>query len=116
MSDRLISWAANITTVILAFLGILLIIAIIVLLCLGFVGGILWIDNHTSFPAQSAEIEQLRSDVSKVAASDSEDVVGQVTEWNQYIKSKQTLNNIWYAGWTIPDEWENIQLIPIPER
>lgn len=67
-------------------------------------------------PGEVAQIEQLKKDSAQVSVQESEDVVGQITQWNQLIIRNQTYNKIWWADWYIPDEWENVELIKIPSR
>lgn len=67
-----------------------------------------------TFPGDLAQIEQLRRDVQRVNVAQSEDVIGQVTKWNQVIMSNKQYNKIWWADLTIPDEWDNVELIEIP--
>jgi hypothetical protein len=90
-------------------------IAMFVLAMVVLFGGLSWLINQTSFPSQVAEIEQLRLDSANVDPAQAEDVIGQVTSWNQYIRSMQINNTLWWAGWTIPDEWNNIELIEVPQ-
>jgi hypothetical protein len=92
----------------IAFLGsVLLFVALLV-------GGIVWTVNSLSLPASLAKIEQLRSDAAATDPIRAEDVIGQVTQWNQTIVSNQTFNHTWYFGWAIPDEWDRVQLIAVP--
>ena len=72
--------------------------------------------NKISFPGKVAQIEQLRTDSSDVSVEESEDVIGQVTQWNQTIASYQTYIKIWWADFLIHDGWEEIDLIKIPSR
>jgi len=69
--------------------------------------------GYMELPGAVAKIEQLRADVWAVDLLASEDVLGQVTEWNQTILSNQRYNRIWWAGWMIPDEWEAVQPISV---
>jgi len=70
--------------------------------------------NHSSLPGAVAEIEQLRHDAANVSPATAEDVIGQVTAWNQKIVSYQRYNQIWWSGWAIPDGWDDIKTIPVP--
>jgi PhoPQ-activated pathogenicity-related protein len=72
--------------------------------------------ERLSFPGKVAEIEQLRADVQRVTAAESEDVIGQVTQWNQEIASYQRYNRTWYADLLTPDGWDSVAMIVIPER
>jgi len=62
------------------------------------------------------KIEQLREDVKKVNPAEAEDVIGQITEWNQKIKSTKYYNSIPIIELYIPDYWEDVKLIEIPKR
>lgn len=77
-------------------------------------GGTLFVMNNLGLQGDLAKIEQLRVDSAHVDPAQAEDVIGQVVEWNLKITTAQTYNHIWWAGWTIPDEWDNVQLIPVP--
>jgi hypothetical protein len=95
---------AFIIAVIAIVFGIALFIALIVMAV-----------NYTSMPGYMAEIEQLRADAAVVDPQQAEDVIGQVTQWNQTIESSKTYNAQWWSGWTLPDEWDSIELIPVPQ-
>ena len=71
--------------------------------------------NHCSTPGYIAAIEQLRIDAGKVDVRSNEDVLGQVTDWNQQIVSWQRYNKLWWAAWAVPDAWDDVELIEIPE-
>jgi hypothetical protein len=72
--------------------------------------------NYIEGLSSIAKIEQLKEDLQNVNAIESEDVIGQVTEWNQEIRSNQRYNQIPIAGLYIPDYWDDVELIPLPER
>lgn len=74
------------------------------------IGGV----ERLQMPGSLARIEQLRQDVRKTSMGNSEDVVGQVTQWNQRIRSMQAYNGTWYAGPVIPDAWDSVKTIPLP--
>jgi len=61
----------------------------------------------------AAAIEQLRVDVQRVTGTASEDVIGQVTEWNQAIKSYQRYRTIWWGRLFVPKAWETVRIIVI---
>lgn len=71
------------------------------------------IDKRVSFPAQEAKIEQLRVDAANIDQN-SEDVVGQITQTNQNIRSMQAWNSVPVIGWVYPDAWDEIELIELP--
>ena len=70
--------------------------------------------NRLTFPGELSEIEQLRKDAGKVSAASSEDVVGQVTAWNQKIASYQAYNRMWWSDVIIPDGWDQVRPIEVP--
>ena len=72
------------------------------------------ITNHIEFAEASAEIAQLREDSSDIA-SNSEDVVGQITQYNQEIKRMQARNDIPIIGLVIPNGWDDVELIKLPD-
>lgn len=84
-------------------LGILLLIAVLVAVV-----------NRAKVPGELAQIEQLRQDVQRVDANKAEDVVGQVTQWNQRIASSKAYNQLWYSSWAVPDAWDTVEPIEIP--
>jgi hypothetical protein len=91
----------------------MLILVGIVLLVLYILFGVVL---HIKAPGEIARIEQLRRDVQKVSAAESEDVIGQVTQWNQNIVQYQVYNRVWVISWLVPDQWDAVALIEIPER
>jgi hypothetical protein len=70
--------------------------------------------KELSVPGQLAKIEQLREDVTRVASGANEDVIGQVTQWNQEIKSAQRYRMVWWGRLCTPEEWESVNVIEIP--
>lgn len=110
MTDRIVNWLswAAVGAMLLTF-GLAILLA-----CLLGIGAIAWIGNHVALPGQLAEIEQLRADSAVVDLAQAEDVIGQVTQWNQDIATKRAWNDIWWAGWMIPDEWSSVELIEVP--
>jgi len=91
-------------------------IGILVLVSLAFIYVFCAIGAQMTFPGESAKIEQLRKDASTVSASQSEDVVGQVVEINKKIVEYQRYNDIWWARLLIPNGWDDIRPIPVPEK
>lgn len=77
-------------------------------------GGILFLDNHASLPGHLADIEQLRQDAAGVDPQQAEDVIGQVAERNRWLAQTQALNDTWWFGWTIPDEYDTVPFIEVP--
>lgn len=92
------------------FKGLIIFVVGIVLL----IAGLVVVAQHVSLPGSRAEIEQLRSDAANVSPATAEDVIGQVTAWNQTIVSYQRYNQIWWSSWAIPDGWDDIKVISVP--
>lgn len=86
-----------------------IVVGVVVLFC-----GIFFVTNRLTFPAEVAQIEQLRQDAAQVSAATAEDVIGQVTATNQNIVSYQAYNSMWWSGWLVPDGWDQIRRIPVP--
>lgn len=68
--------------------------------------------NYSEWISAQPAIEQLRVDVKNVNIQSSEDVMGQVTEWNQLIQSNRRWNKVPIISWTIPNGWDEIELLP----
>lgn len=69
---------------------------------------------HVSLDAKLDRIEQLRADAAVVDPAQAEDVIGQVAETNQQIRSNQAYNRIFILGLTVPDEWDAVETIEVP--
>lgn len=69
---------------------------------------------HVAFPAQVAAIEQLRRDSRCLNPATAEDVIGQITEVNQKIVAAQSYNRNLF-GFFVPDDWDNVERISIPQ-
>ncbi len=74
--------------------------------------------NHFAFPGQLAQIEQLRKDVNSQLVQDSsstnmEDVLGQVTQWNQIIAAIKQYNQYWWSDILYPDKWNDVEFISL---
>lgn len=93
----------GISTIIISFM-----LAIVVL-----TSGIVAAINYLSFPGTLVQIEQLRRDAAHVNPIEAEAIYGQVVETNQNIKYNQYYNKQWWSGWTIPDGWDQIQVIQV---
>lgn len=88
-------------------------VALVILGLVAFLMLLLPAINRSNLPGALAEIEQVRSDIQKVDASKAEDVVGQAVELNRMIVNNQRYNQLWWAGWAIPDAWDNVKPIEI---
>lgn len=71
------------------------------------------IANYMTLPGDLAKIEQLRKDVNHTSSINNEDILGQVTQWNQEIESKKSYARIWWSKYAIPGEWNNVKVIDI---
>ena len=72
--------------------------------------------NVSDFISTRAEIEQLRSDVVQVNASQSEDVIGQVTQLNQKIARWRMWNSVPVVCVFVPNGWDTLAPIEIPTQ
>lgn len=88
-------------------------VVVVIVLFFGFlIRGI----NELAVPGELAKIDQLREDVCRVGAGANEDVIGQVTQWNQDIKSAQRYRMVWWGRIFTPEEWESVDVIEIPSQ
>jgi Flp pilus assembly protein CpaB len=92
---------------------ILLIVLVFVFIAVVMMGLIL---NHTRYVSRSAEIGQLRRDVTRVNVAESEDVIGQVTQANQEIARWQRWNSVPLINLLVSDGWDRETLIELPAR
>lgn len=81
-----------------------------------FIGMLVGATHHAQAPGEFAEIEQLRKDVERVNIVASQEVVGQVTRWNQRIARMKAYNKTWWGDIFIPDSWNEVSTIPVPAR
>ena len=72
--------------------------------------------NRISFPGQQVEIEQVRYAMERVKPNSSEDIYGQAVAMNRMIASNQRYNDMTIIGIIIPNGWDSIELIDIPEE
>lgn len=72
--------------------------------------------NYSEYINREAEYGQLRRDVQRVTAAESEDVIGQATQANQTIALWQRWNRVPVIQLVIPNGWDRMMLIEIPER
>jgi hypothetical protein len=86
-------------------------VAVVIVITMVLVG----ITNSIGFPVDQARIEQLRHDAANVDPQQAEDVIGQVTQTNQEIISMQAQNDIPIWNLSIPDGWDDIEPIPVPQ-
>ena len=67
------------------------------------------------FPSERIGIEQVRADVATVGCSAAEDAVGLAIETNRTIKSNQFWAHHWLTGLAVPNGWDDIAVIEIPD-
>lgn len=87
-----------------------------ILVCIILVLGGARIESELNFPGEYAAIEQLRMDVARTKIGTNEDVIGQVTQANQRIKTNQQYRSIWWSHHLVASGWDKVELIPIPEN
>ena len=92
--------------------GCLFIFVVVPVLCLLAIGWFV----ETGFERDLTEIETLRVDAAVVDPAQAEDVIGQVTQWNQTIASTQYANTIPVWGFFISDRWEDVEPIAVPQE
>ena len=63
-----------------------------------------------------AKIEQLRNDADFINSQNSEDVIGQITQTNQRIVSIKKYNEYLIFDLIIPDSWNQVKIIEIPQN
>lgn len=71
--------------------------------------------SHIDLPAQRAGIEQVRIDVARTGCSAAEDAIGLAIEQNRTIKSYRYWAHHWLTGLAIPNGWDDITVIEIPD-
>lgn len=70
---------------------------------------------EAGYDSDVAQIESLRADAAHVDPQQGEDVIGQVTQWNQTIASNQFWNGIPIAGFFVSDRWVGVKRIEVPQ-
>lgn len=69
-----------------------------------------------SVPADLAEVAELRRIAQAIDLNASEDIAGKVADFNVSLASRQWWNrNVWGDPF-IPDEWDTVRVIAVPER
>ena len=69
-----------------------------------------------SVGADLAEVAELRRVAQSVDIRASEDVAGKVADFNVALRSAQWWNHTIVGNPFIPDEWDTVQVIAMPER
>ncbi len=96
----------NYGTLKLRWLAVLIVLVVHLL-----VGGVLQIN----LISERVEIQQMRADVAKVGCIAAEAAIGLVIEKNRLIKNTKFWAHHWLAGLIVPNGWDNITLIEIPD-
>jgi hypothetical protein len=78
-------------------------------------GVFVWLTNSLTVSGDMAQIERLRIDAAIIDPLQAEDVIGQVTQWNQTIVSNQNYDRMPVIGWFVPDEWSRVEIIEVPK-
>lgn len=86
------------------------VIAVILLVLYVAVGAVLQIDVR----GQRAGIEQMRIDIAQIGCSAAEDAIGLAIETNRTIKATRYWAHNWFTGLAVPNGWDDIILIEIP--
>ena len=71
--------------------------------------------SHIGLPAQRVGIEQVRADMVQIGCTAAEDAVGIAIETNRTIKSNRYWAHNWLTGLAIPNGWDDITVIEIPD-
>lgn len=87
--------------------AILIALLIFILIVVGFIRTV----SEFVTIGELAMIEQLRFDVQHVDPNASEDVMGQITKWNQHIMAYKRYRMYWFFRIFIPEEWEKVDVI-----
>jgi len=69
--------------------------------------------SHISAIGHIAAIEQLREDSTKVDFLSNEDVMGQITKYNQEIAKAKRYNKIPFLCLYIPNKWDDVETINV---
>lgn len=94
------------------------IIPIVLYIFIGFVAIYLVITCfcHLSFPGDMARIERIRIESKYISEQCSEDLVGELIMANVYICQQRKYNKIWWAAIVIPNGWDYVDYIEIPDQ
>lgn len=68
-----------------------------------------------SVPGDLAQVAAVRAATQSVNAVSSPAVYGQAVEVNKTIASNQALNRLWWADPFIPNEWDTVRTITLPD-
>lgn len=93
------------------------IIATTVAVIFGLLFAIVATQNHLSYPADYAAYEQLVASAENpnISCQNSEDLVGQIVDFNQGLAATKAYNRMPIIGLTIPDGWDNVESIEFPQ-
>lgn len=71
--------------------------------------------EHVRFRPMLAGVAQVRAAVERLGCRASHDVIGGATEFNAAVASRRAYNATWWADQMIPDGWDTVTAIAIPE-
>lgn len=88
--------------------GLFILVGVAAAICL-LCGGVIYVKSQ----GQYAEIQSLRGDVLNVSDTIGEDVMGQVTQWNQRIAMMRRFNSMPFVCLFIPNAWDEVEPIRV---
>lgn len=77
--------------------------------------GLVAVVNLWEFQPDMAKMRQVRLATERLGCLASEDVVGKAADWNQETESNKLWNRRWLADPFIPDGWDSVTVIVIPD-
>jgi hypothetical protein len=96
-----------------AFVGSALVFVFAAAIAVFCLGGLVRLVGHLALVGERAEIEQLRADLASLDVGENEDAVGQATVFNRDIRAWQAYNGHWWSDWAVPEEWNDVALLPV---
>ncbi|MBU8921724.1 MAG: hypothetical protein KOO63_07875 [Bacteroidales bacterium] len=70
---------------------------------------------HLEMPGYEARLAQFRINFTEVGCTAAEDVMGYAVVWNSRIMKEQRYNDIWWSAWLVPNAWDELELLDIPD-
>jgi len=74
---------------------------------------LMFVAQRMKLPGELADIDAVRAEIGQCI--EAEDMRGMMVETNQYILGKQRYNHVWWSALAIPNKWDEIELIDVPE-